>query len=106
MSLRKQFQGQQLFNGYVLINGVGRRPMCRLFGWRSILADWKAVRQGMLRRNNRTPLKIELHNLKDDIGEQHDVAGEFPDIVAKVRSIMDKAHTPSKLFPIRPLDTQ
>ena len=70
------------------------------------MGDWKAVRQGMLRRNNRTPLKIELYNLKEDIGERHDAAGKFPDIVAKMRTIMRKAHTPSKLFPIRPLDTQ
>ena len=40
------------------------------------MGDWKAVRQNMLRRNNPDPLKIELYNLKDDIGESRDVAAE------------------------------
>ena len=38
------------------------------------MGDWKGVRQNMLRRNNPDPLKIELYNLRDDIGESRDVA--------------------------------
>jgi arylsulfatase len=68
------------------------------------MGPWKAVRQNMLRRNNPDPLKIELYNLVDHIGESRDVAAEHPDVVAKLRAIMDEQHTPSKLFPMAPLD--
>ena len=68
------------------------------------MGPWKAVRQNMLRRNNSDPLKIELYNLQDDIGETRDLAAERPEIVAKARAIMQQQHTPSELFPIAPLD--
>lgn len=68
------------------------------------MGNWKAVRQKMLRRSNKHPLKIELYNLKTDIGEQHDVAARHPDIVTRMRAIMKQQHTPSELFPLRPLD--
>ena len=68
------------------------------------MGDWKADRQNMLRRNNKHPLKIELYNLKTDIGEQHDVAADHPEIVARMRTILKQQHTPSKVFPFRTLD--
>ncbi len=66
--------------------------------------QWKAIRQNVLKKNNPQPLKIELYNLVRDIGEQHDVAAEHPEIVARLRSAMEREHTPSKLFRMRPLD--
>ena len=42
------------------------------------IGDWKAVRQNMLQKKNPDPLKIELYNLAEDIGEQHDLAAEKP----------------------------
>ncbi|MFQ5733976.1 MAG: arylsulfatase [Planctomycetaceae bacterium] len=68
------------------------------------LGDWKGVRQNMQRRNNKTPLKIQLYNLKDDVGEQNDVAAQHPEITRRIIRIMAEEHTPSKLFPIRVLD--
>ncbi len=68
------------------------------------LGPWKGVRQNMLRRNNPDPLKIELYNLEDDIGETTNVAAEHPDIVAKIQAIMKREHTPSELFRMAPLD--
>ena len=68
------------------------------------MGDWKAVRQNMLRRNNRDPLKIELYNLKDDIGESRDVAAEHPEIVARMRNTMQSERVPSELFPMSPID--
>lgn len=68
------------------------------------VGNWKAVRQNMLRKNNKDPLRIELYNLKDDIAEQRDVAADHPKLVAKFRTIMQENHTPSQLFPIQPLD--
>lgn len=68
------------------------------------MGDWKAVRQNMLRRRNKNPLKIELYNLKTDIGEKHDVAGKHPELVKKFAKVMSEQHTPSKLFPMKPID--
>ena len=68
------------------------------------MGDWKGVRQNMSRPNNPDPLKIELYNLATDVGEQHDVAAEHPEIVDRIRAIMREAHTPSKLFPLKPVD--
>ena len=65
---------------------------------------WKAVRQNMLKKNNPEPLKIELYDLADDLGEQRDVAAEHPEVVAQMRAIMQQNHTPSELFPFGPLD--
>ena len=63
------------------------------------MGRWKAVRQGMARRNNKQPLRIQLFDLDKDPGEQHDVAAENAGVVEKMRSIMASARVPSKLFP-------
>jgi arylsulfatase len=68
------------------------------------MGDWKAVRQNMLRRDNPDPLKIELYNLENDIGESRDVAAEHPEIVVRMRKIMETDRVPSELFPIPPID--
>ncbi len=68
------------------------------------MGNWKGVRQKMLRRSKRNPLKIELYNLAEDIGERRDVADRHPDIVARIREIMEREHVPSDVFPFRPLD--
>ena len=68
------------------------------------MGDWKAVRQEMLRSNNPDPLKIELYNLKDDVGESHDVAAEHAEIVARMRGVMEAEHVPSELFRMSPID--
>ncbi len=49
-------------------------------------------------------LKIELYNLAEDIGEQHNVAAEHPEIVATLAKLMQEQHTPSEIFPLIPLD--
>ena len=68
------------------------------------MGKWKGIRQNMLRKNNADPLKIELYNLQADIGESKDVAAENPQLVTQMRQLMGQQHTPSELFPIRPLD--
>lgn len=60
----------------------------------------KAIRQNMTRGN----LDVELYNLKDDIGERNNIAGEHPDVVAMLTTLMQREHTPSKIFPLTPLD--
>ncbi|MFP6695234.1 MAG: sulfatase-like hydrolase/transferase, partial [Pirellulales bacterium] len=68
------------------------------------VGDWKAVRQKLRAKNPR--LQIELYNLADDNGEQHDVAGKHPDIVQRLAKLMRESRVPSKLFPIPALDRQ
>lgn len=57
------------------------------------MGRWKAVR---LKPNQ----KIQLYDLDKDIGEQNDVAGVNPDIVAKMVEIMKTGRTESKVFPM------
>jgi arylsulfatase A-like enzyme len=45
---------------------------------------------------------IELYDLKTDVGEQHDVAAQHPEVVAKVREAMKAAHTPSPQWQVTP----
>ncbi|MEX2215060.1 MAG: arylsulfatase [Phycisphaeraceae bacterium] len=74
-------------------NGYGGQQAVRA-------GDWKAVRRNIHKGN----ITLELYNLKDDIGESKDVAGQHPDIIAKMEAVMKKEHTPSKLFPMKVLD--
>jgi len=68
------------------------------------MGDWKAVRQNMLQEGNEDPLRIELYNLADDIGESRDLASEKLEIVDRMRGIMDAEHVPSEVFPMPPID--
>ncbi len=60
------------------------------------MGDWKAIRKPMFTG------PIALYNLKDDLGEQSDVAREHPDLVARASTIMAEAHTPSPLWKVSP----
>jgi len=51
------------------------------------MGDWKGIRKNI--RNNPNPV-IELYNLKTDIGETQDVAAANPDIVKKIKEIMEQ----------------
>lgn len=66
------------------------------------LGDWKGVRRTMHKGNT----KVELYNLKDDVGEKTDVAAKHPDVVQRIEKIMNSDRVPSKLFPIKVLDTK
>ncbi|MDA2924531.1 arylsulfatase, partial [Acidobacteria bacterium AH-259-L09] len=48
---------------------------------------WKAVRKPMFTG------EIELYDLGTDVGETHNVADQHPQIVKKIRTIMEEAHT-------------
>ena len=58
------------------------------------LGDWKGVRNGR-------QAAIELYNLKSDISERHDVAAAHPELVERIRRIMETARTDSPEFPVR-----
>ena len=49
---------------------------------------WKAIRIPMFSG------KTELYDLSQDLGEQHDVADEHPEVVKTLQQMMDQAHRP------------
>lgn len=57
--------------------------------------DWKAVRYQVLRENNKP---LELYNLKQDLGEQANVANQHPAIVEEMEALLETARTPSAVF--------
>ncbi len=64
------------------------------------VGDWKAVRQNMRKGN----LEIELYHLDRDPGELNNVAKQHPEVVERLKAQMAEQHTPSEVFPLKPLD--
>jgi len=61
------------------------------------MGDWKAVRLGW-HKNPDSPL--ELYNLKDDIGEKHNITAQHPVAIAKIEVYLKTARTDSPKRPI------
>jgi arylsulfatase A-like enzyme len=61
------------------------------------MGDWKGVRQNVA-KNPDGP--IEIYNLKNDIGEERNIAVRHPGIVAKIEEYMKSARTPSEHWPL------
>jgi uncharacterized sulfatase len=59
------------------------------------MGDWKAVRQPMFSGS------MELYDLSSDLGEETDLAGQYPEIVARAAEAMDEAHTPHPNWQVR-----
>ena len=55
------------------------------------MGDWKAVRFGV-------DGKLELYNLKEDIGEEHNVADKNPAIAAKISNYLNTARSESEFW--------
>lgn len=53
---------------------------------------WKGIR-------TRWDGPLELYNLDEDVGEQQNVAGENPELVARLKDFMERSHTPSPHWP-------
>jgi len=60
------------------------------------MGDWKAVRLNVAKNPN-SP--IELYNLKDDLGEEHNASDQHPEITQQIADIMKTARTPSEHWP-------
>lgn len=60
----------------------------RGFGQAVRMGHWKAVRSSVDK-------PIELYDLSQDVGEEHDVAAEHPEIVAKANALFQSARTDS-----------
>jgi len=65
----------------------------RGFSQAARMGDWKAVR-----KSPGSPL--ELYDLKNDLGEQNDVAVKHPEVVKKIEDYLKTARTESELWPI------
>jgi arylsulfatase A-like enzyme len=61
------------------------------------MGDWKGIRLNVAKDANGP---IELYNLKDDLGEEHNVAEQHPEIVKRIAEIMREARTPSEHWPL------
>ena len=57
--------------------------------------DWKGVRPD-------AGEPIELYDLKEDIGEEKNVAAQYPDVVERIDTLMRTSRADSADFPIRP----
>ena len=71
------------------------------------VGDWKAIRLNLHPGPNAKVQRtrdIELYNLASDPFETTNVADLNPDVVSKLRSIMQKQHIKSDLFPLRAID--
>ena len=52
------------------------------------------------------PGAIELYNLEQDPSEQHNVAADHPDIVARLSTLLASSHVKNDIFPLRGLGEQ
>jgi len=59
------------------------------------MGQWKGVRLNV-EKNPDGP--IELYTLKEDVAEEHNVADQYPQIVAKIANYMKIAQTPSEYW--------
>jgi arylsulfatase A-like enzyme len=57
------------------------------------IGDWKAVRLG-------TRQRLELYDLKTDLGEQDNVAAQHPELEKQFEAFLNTARVDSKAFPI------
>ena len=86
----KQKQHQAIY--FEFIRGKGPAYVSRSLR----MEDWKVVQRSE-KDQTKKYLAIELYNLKDDLGEKHDLAGKYPEIVQKMERVMNESHTPLKL---------
>ncbi len=69
------------------------------------VGNWKLVRRHLLGTPQQPPAPTtELYDLAGDPAEKENVAAAHPDIVARLETVADKQHTPSKQFPFPLLD--
>jgi arylsulfatase A len=71
------------------------------------MGKWKGIRQRLLRdkkKSDKEKLRIQLYDMEKDISESEDVAAKNPEVVARIRKLLEQEHTPSEFFPIKPLD--
>ena len=70
------------------------------------VGNWKGVRHHVLptREGAKLNLAVQLYDLGNDPGETKNVAGQHPDVVARLERLMREQHTPSTEFAFPALD--
>lgn len=58
--------------------------------------NWKLVNYQV---NNPEKMTVELYDLSTDVGEEHNVANEHPELVKELQQLMDSSRTESEVFP-------
>ncbi|MDA1051719.1 MAG: arylsulfatase [Planctomycetota bacterium] len=61
------------------------------------IGNWKGVRVD-LKKNPNAP--IELYDLSHDLGEEHNIADQHPEVVGKLKAVMQREHRDSATFPL------
>ena len=61
------------------------------------VGKWKGVRVD-LKKDPNAP--VELYDLSLDLGEQHNIASDHPEVVAQLRAVMNREHVESESFPL------
>jgi len=62
----------------------------------------QAIRKGKWKAVKFYKKPIELYNLEDDLGENHNVADQYPDEVQTMAELFNQAHTDNEYFPLKP----
>ncbi|MRI01299.1 sulfatase-like hydrolase/transferase [Kriegella sp. EG-1] len=57
--------------------------------------NWKAVKYNVFDIENS---KIELYDISKDIGEENNVANEYPEVISEMKTILQNAREPSDVF--------
>jgi arylsulfatase A-like enzyme len=57
------------------------------------MENWKGIRKG-------SESQIELYDVERDIGEERNVADEFPNVIKKIEKIMETAAVPSERYKV------
>ena len=65
--------------------------------------NYKLIRKGLFKN---TDAPFELYDLGLDIGEENDISAEHPEIVEKMKKMMEEARMPSEEFPFAALDKE
>jgi arylsulfatase A len=71
------------------------------------VGNWKAIRTNLNpgpKAKSQEPGPLELYDLAADRAETTDVAAKHPEVVARLKAILDKQHVKSELFPLKALD--
>ena len=59
--------------------------------------NWKGIRLGVNKNPNAA---IELYDLKNDAGEENNIASKHPDVVKQIETLMRKAHMANSDWPL------
>ena len=71
------------------------------------VGDWKAIRRNLNpgpKAKDQSAGAIELYDLATDRNETTDVAAKHPEVVNRLRAVMEREHVKSDLFPLRAID--